>query len=211
VQLSDIYVEGLVHITALKNDYYQFDPVRQLLRGEHSGVTYHLGDSVMVKVVRVDLDERKIDLQLLDAEGVNVGADNRPRGARAPGGKGAGKGAGAGKGSGKGAGKGSGKGAGRGAAKGAGKGAGKEKAAAKPARGAASASKSAKPGAGKPKPAKAKAAKSAGAAAGTLTGTARRDAILAAAPIVNKAKAPKQGKAAAKPAAKKPNAKPKSR
>ncbi len=66
VQLSDIYVEGLVHITALKNDYYLFDPVRQLLRGEHSGVSYRLGDSVMVKVVRVDLDERKIDLQILD-------------------------------------------------------------------------------------------------------------------------------------------------
>ena len=66
VQLSDIYVEGLVHITALKNDYYQFDPVRQLLRGEHSGVSYRLGDSVTVKVARVDLDERKIDLQLLD-------------------------------------------------------------------------------------------------------------------------------------------------
>lgn len=65
VQLNDIYVEGLVHITALHNDYYQFDPVRQLLRGEHSGVTYRMGDSVQVRVVRVDLDERKIDLQLL--------------------------------------------------------------------------------------------------------------------------------------------------
>jgi ribonuclease R len=66
VQLSDIYVEGLVHVTALKNDYYQFDPVRQMLRGERSGVSYRLGDSVMVKVARVDLDERKIDLQLVD-------------------------------------------------------------------------------------------------------------------------------------------------
>ncbi|MDO8908460.1 MAG: ribonuclease R [Pseudohongiella sp.] len=66
VQLSDIYVEGLVHVTALKNDYYQFDPVRQMLRGEHSGVSYRLGDTVTVKVARVDLDERKIDLQILD-------------------------------------------------------------------------------------------------------------------------------------------------
>src|SRR5690606_1932303 len=70
VQLSDIYVEGLVHITALKNDYYQFDPVRHQLRGERSGVTYHLGDTVRVKVVRVDLDERKIDLAMLDGAGV---------------------------------------------------------------------------------------------------------------------------------------------
>jgi ribonuclease R len=66
VELNDIYVEGLVHITALKNDYYQFDPVRHLLRGERSGVTYHLGDVVRVKVVRVDLDDRKIDLGMVD-------------------------------------------------------------------------------------------------------------------------------------------------
>ncbi|MEY3667665.1 MAG: hypothetical protein RL572_1205 [Pseudomonadota bacterium] len=66
VELDDIYVEGLVHITALKNDYYQFDPVRHLLRGERSGLSYHLGDVVRVKVVRVDLDDRKIDLGMVD-------------------------------------------------------------------------------------------------------------------------------------------------
>jgi ribonuclease R len=63
VQLNDIYVEGLVHITALDNDYYQFDPVKQWLRGEHNGVTFRLGDAVRVRVARVDLDDRKIDLQ----------------------------------------------------------------------------------------------------------------------------------------------------
>jgi len=66
VQLNDIYVEGLVHITALHNDYYQFDPARQHLRGERSGVTYQLGGAVRVKVARVDLDERKIDLVLAE-------------------------------------------------------------------------------------------------------------------------------------------------
>ncbi|MGJ8688995.1 MAG: ribonuclease R [Gammaproteobacteria bacterium] len=69
VQLNDIYVEGLVHITALKNDYYQFDPVRHQLRGERNGMVYHLGDTVRVKVARVDLDDRKIDLIMLDAAG----------------------------------------------------------------------------------------------------------------------------------------------
>ena len=69
VELNDIYVEGLVHITALKNDYYQFDPVRHQLRGERNGMVYHLGDSVRVKVARVDLDDRKIDLVMLDAAG----------------------------------------------------------------------------------------------------------------------------------------------
>ncbi|MEX1197785.1 MAG: ribonuclease R [Pseudohongiellaceae bacterium] len=68
VQLNDIYVEGLVHITALQNDYYQFDPARQHLRGERSGITYQLGGSVRVKVARVDLNERKIDLVLADDE-----------------------------------------------------------------------------------------------------------------------------------------------
>lgn len=61
VQLKDVYVEGLVHVTALSNDYYQFDPVAQCLRGERSGRVYRLGDPLQVRVTRVDLDERKID------------------------------------------------------------------------------------------------------------------------------------------------------
>lgn len=69
VELRDIYVEGLVHITALKNDYYKFDPVRHVLAGERSGKTFSLGDVVQVKVARVDLDDRKIDLVMADAEG----------------------------------------------------------------------------------------------------------------------------------------------
>ena len=64
VELNDIYIEGLVHITELSNDYYHFDPVRHCLEGERSRTSYHLGDSVEVKVVRVNLDEKKIDLQM---------------------------------------------------------------------------------------------------------------------------------------------------
>ena len=67
VELKDIYVEGLVHVTALQNDYYHFDPSGHLLRGERTGKTYHLSDVVKVKVVRVDLDDRKIDFELADA------------------------------------------------------------------------------------------------------------------------------------------------
>jgi len=65
VELNDIFVEGLVHVTELSNDYYRFDPIRHCLEGERSGKIYRLGDSVEVKVVRVDLDEKKIDLQML--------------------------------------------------------------------------------------------------------------------------------------------------
>lgn len=61
VQLKDVYVEGLVHVTALSNDYYRFDPVSQSLHGEHGGRVYRVGDLMSVRVARVDLDERKID------------------------------------------------------------------------------------------------------------------------------------------------------
>lgn len=65
VELTDIYIEGLVHVTELSNDYYRFDPVHHCLQGERSGVVYRMGDSVRVKVVRVDLDDKKIDLAML--------------------------------------------------------------------------------------------------------------------------------------------------
>jgi ribonuclease R len=66
VELTDIYVEGLVHVTALPADYYHFDPVHHRLSGERSGRSFRLGDSVEVLVARVDLDERKIDFELGD-------------------------------------------------------------------------------------------------------------------------------------------------
>ena len=64
IQLKDIYVQGLVHITALRNDYYIYEPVHHLLRGRRTGQIYRLGDSIQVKVVRVNLDERQIDFGL---------------------------------------------------------------------------------------------------------------------------------------------------
>lgn len=65
VELTDIYVEGLVHISNLDQDYFHFDPTSHQLLGERSGIRYRLGDSVNVKVVRVDLDEKKIDFELV--------------------------------------------------------------------------------------------------------------------------------------------------
>ncbi|MEW6444848.1 MAG: ribonuclease R [Pseudomonadota bacterium] len=64
VELKGIFVEGLLHITALDKDYYHFDPVGHRLVGERSGQVYRLGDSVTIQVARVDLDERKIDFIL---------------------------------------------------------------------------------------------------------------------------------------------------
>jgi len=64
VELNDIYVEGLVHVTALKSDYYHFDAARHMMKGENSGKKYRLGDTIEIQVARVDLDERKIDFVL---------------------------------------------------------------------------------------------------------------------------------------------------
>ena len=66
VELKDIYIDGLVHVTSLHNDYYIFDTTHHRLVGEHSGIIYKLGDSVTVQVARVDVDERKIDFSLLE-------------------------------------------------------------------------------------------------------------------------------------------------
>jgi ribonuclease R len=65
VELAEIYVEGLVHISNLGQDYFHFDPTSHQLKGERSNVNFRLGDSVKVKVVRVDLDEKKIDFELV--------------------------------------------------------------------------------------------------------------------------------------------------
>lgn len=65
VELRDIYVEGLVHITALPADYYHFDQIHHRLTGERAGRSFRLGDLVRVKVARVDLDDRKIDFELV--------------------------------------------------------------------------------------------------------------------------------------------------
>ncbi|CAK0738885.1 RNase R [Gammaproteobacteria bacterium] len=61
VELKDIHVEGLVHITSLSNDYYHFDPIHHRLTGEHTRHIFRLGDPLRVKVVAVNLDDRKID------------------------------------------------------------------------------------------------------------------------------------------------------
>lgn len=67
VELKDIYVTGLVHISNLPSDYYHFDSSRQRLVGEHTAMVFRLGDELCVRVVRVDLDKKTIDLELASA------------------------------------------------------------------------------------------------------------------------------------------------
>ena len=66
IELNDIYVEGLVHVTELDSDFYHFEASGHRLVGERSGRVFRLGDEVRIQVVRVDLDERKIDFSLLE-------------------------------------------------------------------------------------------------------------------------------------------------
>nr|WP_160151636.1 ribonuclease R [Microbulbifer sp. ALW1] len=66
VELDDLYVEGLIHVTALPKDYYNFEQAHQRLIGERSGARYHLGDGVTVQVARVDLEERKVDFTFVE-------------------------------------------------------------------------------------------------------------------------------------------------
>jgi len=66
VEIKDVYVEGLVHITALPKDYYHFEAAKQRMVGERTHKVFRLGDQLKVKVVSVNLDDRKIDFELVE-------------------------------------------------------------------------------------------------------------------------------------------------
>jgi ribonuclease R len=66
VELVDVFVEGLVHVSSLASDYYHFDQVKQRLLGERTGTSFQLGDTVTVQVARVSLEDKKIDLEMVE-------------------------------------------------------------------------------------------------------------------------------------------------
>jgi len=78
VELSDLYVEGLVHVTSLGQDFFKFDPTSHQLKGERTGVSYRLGDSVNVTVISVNLDDKKIDFDLvgMPSRGASMPVEN---------------------------------------------------------------------------------------------------------------------------------------
>ncbi|MGN6703032.1 MAG: ribonuclease R, partial [Burkholderiaceae bacterium] len=79
VQLDALYIEGLVHVTELGADYFQYDEARHELRGERTGIRYQLTDRVTVQVSRVDLDARKIDLRLVNEPSIRTVLRNEAR------------------------------------------------------------------------------------------------------------------------------------
>ena len=79
IQLENLFVEGMVHVTELGGDYFQYDEARQELRGERTGIRYRLGDRMHVLVSRVDLDARKIEFSLVKSVGAEPGGSSNRR------------------------------------------------------------------------------------------------------------------------------------
>ncbi|HBO37906.1 MAG TPA: ribonuclease R [Pasteurellaceae bacterium] len=67
VRLNDLFIDGLVHISTLDNDYYRFDPAGQRLIGENSGMIYRIGDTVKIRVEAVSLEQRQVNFALVSS------------------------------------------------------------------------------------------------------------------------------------------------
>ncbi|MBJ6984773.1 ribonuclease R [Luteimonas sp. MC1750] len=83
VELAESKVNGLVHVTQLPNDFYQFDPIRKTLTGQRSGREHRLGDQVRIVVLKASVEELKIDFRLVE-DGQHAKGETRPPAARGP-------------------------------------------------------------------------------------------------------------------------------
>jgi len=80
VQIPELQIDGLVHVTSLASDYYQFDAGSQALIGERTGKRYQLGDQLDIVVAKVDMETRRIDFHLVDeARGGQVPRSRKKR------------------------------------------------------------------------------------------------------------------------------------
>jgi ribonuclease R len=77
VELEEVFVQGLVHVSTMTDDYYLFDERAHALKGETTGKVYRLGDKIEVQVARVDLERRQIDFVLIDV--IKRAATGSPR------------------------------------------------------------------------------------------------------------------------------------
>jgi len=66
VALDDVFVEGLVHVSDLGQDYFHFDEAAHAMVGERTGRRFRLADRIRVQLVRVDLEQNHIDFRLAD-------------------------------------------------------------------------------------------------------------------------------------------------
>jgi len=81
IELVEHFVEGMVHVSTMADDYYRFVERAHVLRGEKNGRVYRLGDKVRVQVIRVDMERRQIDLGLTEILDL-VRRSERNRGSR---------------------------------------------------------------------------------------------------------------------------------
>ena len=68
VALDAVYVEGMVHVSELGNDYFQYDAARHQLVGDRTRQRFRLGDRIEVKLVRADLETTRLDFVLADKQ-----------------------------------------------------------------------------------------------------------------------------------------------
>jgi ribonuclease R len=68
VELTELLVQGMIHIRDLRDDYYMYDEKQYTLKGRRTGKQYRLGDTVEVKVVRVNPEDRQIDFTLVEKD-----------------------------------------------------------------------------------------------------------------------------------------------
>jgi ribonuclease R len=77
VQLEEVFVEGLVHVTSLENDYYEFDAPRHRLVGARTRKVYQLAAPLRVRVVKVDMEQRRIDFEPVEPRGRSRGGKGK--------------------------------------------------------------------------------------------------------------------------------------
>ncbi|OJZ16714.1 MAG: ribonuclease R [Thiobacillus sp. 65-29] len=83
VALDDIFIEGLVHVSELGQDYFHYDQARHWMLGERTGKRYRLGDRVRIKVIRADIETSKIDFSLIEqVEALEASATPKKKGGR---------------------------------------------------------------------------------------------------------------------------------
>ncbi len=81
VRLDELYIDGMVHVTSLGNDYYHFDGKKHCLVGENTHRVFRMGDKIDVVVTSVSLDDRRINLALASSQGEDRYARRRKKAA----------------------------------------------------------------------------------------------------------------------------------
>ena len=74
VELTDIFVEGLIHVSSIHDDFYTFEEKKHRLVGQRTGKTFTIGDPVRVRVEKVDLERKRVDFELVRDESARKSA-----------------------------------------------------------------------------------------------------------------------------------------